>query len=380
MVIKNLNVYSNKDRSYYNADIKITDGIISEIGNGLSDECVIDRNGAYVLPGLIDLHTHGIGGHDWGSSDVDALHRMAKAYASHGVTTVMPTLGTDTYENMIEATEKVNSFAPSAVDANLCGMHWEGRYLNIKKKGAHVPELIMPLCADELDSDVLKACKHLHISAAYELDEDGSFSAKAREIGATMGLAHTMANYKEAKLAEERGLSSYTHLYNAMPSLHHRDGGCIAAAFEGDCIAELICDGIHVSPEMVSLTYRNLGVERLSLVSDSLSTTGVPDGEYVSLGLKVIVKDGACRLVDGTLAGSTITLDRAVRNLMEFCNIPLTEAIISATESPARQVGMFDECGSIDVGKRADMLFLPNSSLGKTLNVEKIMVRGEFIN
>ena len=211
----------------------------------------------------------------------------------------------------------------------------------------------------------------------YDVQNDGDFSKKAREIGASMGLAHTMSTYSEAKLAESRGVGSYTHLYNAMPPLHHRDGGCIAAAFEGECIAELICDGIHVSPEMIRLAYRNLGVERLSLITDSLSVTGVPDGEYVSLGLKVIVKDGVCRLEDGTLAGSTMTLDMAVRNLMSFCNIPLTEALISATETPARQVGIFGECGAIEVGKRADILFLGNDV---ALDIKRIMVGGEFIS
>jgi len=159
--------------------------------------------------------------------------------------------------------------------------------------------------------------------------------------------------------------------------LHHRDGGCIAAAFEGNCFAELICDGIHISPEMVRLAHRNLGIGRLTLVSDSLDATGLPDGNYFSSGLPVTVKDGVCRIASGALAGSTITLDTAVRNLMRFCSIPLTEAIIAATENPAKQIGAFEECGSIDVGKRADMLFLKN---GDELDIDRVMMRGEFIS
>ena len=376
MVIKNLNLYSNKNKSFYLADIKIEDGIIAEIGS-IDAADAIDGKGAYVVPGLIDVHTHGISGGDWSLAEGEELYKMAAAYAQNGVTTVMPTLGTDTYENMLLATDRVTNLPQKDGCAFLCGMHWEGRYLNIKKKGAHLPELIVDLDPADLDSDVLRSCSHLHISAAYELDADGEFIKKALEIGATCGLAHTMATYKEAKLAESRGVSSYTHLYNAMPPLHHRDGGCIAAAFEGDAIAELICDGVHVSEEMVRLAYRNLGAQRLSLVSDSLLVTGVSDGVYESLGLRVTVKNGECRLDDGTLAGSTLTLDKAVRNLMSFCRIPLTEAIISATETPARQVGIFGECGSIDVGKRADMLLLTN---GETLDVDRVMVRGSFIN
>lgn len=377
MLIKGLKIYSNNNRNFYKADIIVENGKIADIGS-FSEYAgqVVDCEGLYAVPGLVDVHTHGIGGYDWGSASSDEMHEMAKRYVSFGVTTVMPTLGTDTYENMLLATDRVSNISCGCTEACLCGMHWEGRYLNLKKKGAHMPELIAPLNAEELDSDVLKNCAHLHISAAYELDSDGSFSKKAKEIGATMGLAHTMATYEESKLAESRGVTSYTHLYNAMPPLHHRDGGCIAAAYEGDCIAELICDGIHVSPEMVRLAYRNLGADRLALITDSLSVTGVPDGQYMSLGMRVTVKDGACRLDDGTLAGSTMTLDKAVRNLMRFCNIPLTEAIISATETPARQVGIFGECGSIDIGKRADMLFIRSDN---ALDIDRVMVRGNFI-
>lgn len=376
MLIKNLMVYSNTDRSFYEADILIENGIIKAIGNISDGEGqVMDGKGAYVVPGLIDVHTHGIGGYDWGSVTDGEMHTMAGLYASHGVTSVMPTLGTDTYENMLASTDAVNRFEPLEGESYLCGMHWEGRYLNTKKKGAHREELIASLDASELDRDVLRSCKALHISASYELDADGSFSRMAKEIGATLGLGHTMATYVEAKTAESRGVTSYTHLYNAMPPLHHRDGGCIAAAFEGEAFAEIICDGIHISPEMVRLAYRNLGAERLTLVSDSLSTTGVPDGQYVSLGLDVIVKDGSCRLLDGTLAGSTITLDRAVRNLAKFCGIPVTEAIICATQSPAKQMGIFDKCGSIDVGKRADMLFLSDVD---SFEIRRVMVGGSF--
>ncbi len=359
MLIKNLKVYSNTDRSFYEADILIDGGKIVKIGNE-DVECdeMIDAKGAYAFPGLVDVHTHGIGGHDWCSYDVDGFHDMARKYAEKGITTVMPTLSSAPLERMLAATDLLNNFSSNEGEADICGVHWEGRFLNPEKKGAHAPELITPLVSDDIDDPILTSCKRLHISAAYELDRDGSFAKKAKEIGATMGLAHTMASYNEAKTCEERGIVSYTHLYNAMPPLHHRDGGCIAAAFEGNAYAEIICDGIHISPEMVRLAYRNLGIERMSLVSDSLDATGLPDGNYFSSGLAVTVKDGICRIASGALAGSTITLDKAVRNLSRFCNIPITEAILAATENPARQIGAFDECGSLEAGKRANILIV----------------------
>lgn len=378
MIIKNLNIYSNDSRSFYQGDIRIEDGMICEIGDIPAEGFqVVDGGGAYVVPGLIDVHTHGILGNDWCLSGEDGYGVMAKAYAKAGVTTVMPTLSSAPYEKMVEATDRLNRYAPAKGEAELCGVHWEGRYLNMGKKGAHAEELIMPLDPFELDAEPLKACNRLHISAAYELDsEDGAFAKKAKGLGATLGLAHTMASYAEAKRAEEWGISSYTHLFNAMPPLHHRDGGCIAAAFEGDRFAEIICDGIHIAPEMIRLAYRSLGIERLTLISDSLDATGLPDGNYFSSGLPVTVKDGICRIATGALAGSTITLDRAVRHLMSFCGIPLTEAILAATESPAKQVNIFDACGSIDVGKRADMLFLRS---GDALDIDRVMIRGEFV-
>jgi N-acetylglucosamine-6-phosphate deacetylase len=382
MLIKNLNIYSNDNRSFFYGDIRIKDGLIEDVGaiHPTDGETVTDGEGAYVVPGLIDVHTHGIGGYDWCLCGEEDYEKMALIYARAGVTSVLPTLSSAPLEKMVGATDKLNSFS-SKEGASILGVHWEGRYLNPEKKGAHAPELIMPLDPAELDAKPLGDCvrsgRALHISAAYELDKDGGYAKKAREIGATMGLAHTMATYAEAKKAEERGISSYTHLFNAMPSLHHRDGGCIAAAFEGDRYAEIICDGIHIAPEMIRFSLRNLGIERLTLVSDSLDATGLPDGNYFSSGLPVTVKDGICRIASGALAGSTITLDKAVRNLMSFCGIPLTEAILAATENPAKQIKAFDMCGSIDVGKRADMLFLKN---GVSLDICRVMIRGKFLS
>ena len=190
MIIKNLNIYSNKTRSFYKGDIRIEDGLIRDIGE--LSERGIDGEGSYVVPGLIDVHTHGISGNDWCMSDNDGYRKMAATYASYGVTTVMPTLSSAPLEKMAEATERLNGYTPSRGEANLCGVHWEGRYLNTEKKGAHAAELIKPLDPRELDAEPLRACKRLHISAALELDADGSFAKKAKEIGATLGLAHTM--------------------------------------------------------------------------------------------------------------------------------------------------------------------------------------------
>lgn len=372
-------VYRNDKRAFLPLDVLCDGGTIAAIGERGSIAAegaeIFDASGKALIPGLIDVHTHGRDGYDFNTSDLEGMKKMAEGYAACGVSTVMPTLASAPFEEMMAAVSRINSFEPTESGATFCGVHLEGRYLNPAKRGAHAASLLAVLDADELDADALKACTALHISAAYELD-DGSFSSKAKDIGATLALAHTAANYAEAKEAEKRGVSAYSHLFNAMPPLHHRDGGAVAACLTGDAYGELICDGIHVAPEMVALAYK-CKKEKLALISDSMEATGAPDGEYSIAGNPVTVKNGKALTHDGALAGSTLTLDVALNNLMSFCDITLEEAILCATEAPAREVGIFDSCGSIDLGKRADLLVAEMDR--KCLKIEKIMLRGRFI-
>ena len=360
-LIKNGLVYQNGARSFLPLDILI-DGerivAISPVGTfDGSDADVIDAKGCRLTSGLIDVHTHGIAGSDFLAADTSALARMSRAYLLHGVTTVMPTLASAPLCDMADAAERIGDFLTDNLGARFCGVHIEGRYLNSKKRGAHAQELLAPLCADELDVFASLGLKDLHISAAFELDNDKSFIKKALKLGATLSLGHTNATYEQARELEGMGVTAYTHLYNAMPPLHHREGGPVAACLLGDAFGELICDGIHVSREVVLLTYR-IKRDRLTLISDSMEATDSPDGEYSIAGNPVTVCGGIARTHDGALAGSTLTLDAALQNLMSFCDIPLEEAIINATEAPAREVGIFDDCGSIDAGKRADILLI----------------------
>lgn len=379
ILIINGYVYRNAERSFLPLDLLCENGKIAAIAprGGISADGneIFDADGMALLPGLIDVHTHGRDGYDFNTATVDDMKIMAEGYATRGVTTVMPTLASAPLEAMLESVEKINSFVPSDRGATLCGVHLEGRYLNVAKRGAHAAELLASLDASELDADALKGCAALHISAAYELD-DGSFAKKAKELGATLALAHTTAGYAEARKAEANGVSAYSHLFNAMPPLHHRDGGAVAACLTGDAFGELICDGIHIAPEVVALAYK-CKREKLALISDSMEATGAKDGEYFIAGNPVTVKNGKALTHDGALAGSTLTLDVAVQNLMSFCNIPLSEAILCATEAPAKEVGIFDACGSIDEGKRADLLVAEMNE--NNLKIEKIMLRGRFI-
>ena len=380
-IIKNGLVYQNAARRFLPLDIMIENGKIAAISQRgeLDGACaeIIDASGFRLTSGLIDVHTHGIAGVDFLCAHSEALKKMSRAYLSHGVTTVMPTLASAELEKMVEAARNINSFIGNGKENNgaiFCGVHLEGRYLNPKKRGAHAPELLALPNADELGGFADIGLKNLHISAAFELEGGKEFLTEAVKLGATLSLGHTNATYAEATELESLGVTAYTHLYNAMPLLHHREGGAVAACLNGNAYGELICDGIHVAREMVKLTY-NIKRDKLTLISDSMEATDCPDGEYSIAGNAVEVKGGIARTLDGALAGSTLTLDVAIQNLMSFCDIPLEEAIINATEAPAREVGIFDECGSLDTLKRADILFIDALSF----NIKSVMRNGELV-
>jgi N-acetylglucosamine-6-phosphate deacetylase len=378
-LIKNGTVYQNDVRSFLPLDILVENGRISKIvERGAIDtvcECVIDASNYRLASGFIDVHTHGIAGSDFLCADSDALKRMSRAYLSHGVTTVMPTLASAELSQMVNAAKVINDFEVDNFGARFCGVHLEGRYLNLERRGAHAPELLSVLNADELAAFEDLNLENLHISAAFELDTDKSFLKKALQIGATLSLGHTNATYGQAAELEKNGVTAYTHLYNAMPPLHHREGGAVAAALLGNAYAELICDGIHVSPEMIALTH-DIKQDRLTLISDSMEATDCPDGKYSIAGNAVTVVEGIARTLDGALAGSTLTLDRALGNFMKFCDISLEDAIIAVTEAPAKEIGIFDDCGSIDIGKRADIIFIDKDNF----NISSVLCRGELLD
>lgn len=378
MLIANGKYYDLESRSFKDGDILIADGKISAVGKGLTspDGDVFDANGKYIVPGFIDVHTHGRSGYDFCLGSKADLAAMARSYAQRGVTTVMPTIASAPFDDMMAALNAINSFAPSDDGASFCGVHIEGRYLNPEKKGAHAPEMLSALNPSELDNAAFAGCSTLHISAAFELDKNFAFAKKALSIGATLGLGHSAANYAEAVLAEQNGITAYTHLFNAMPPLHHRDGGAVCAALLGDAYAELICDGIHVSEEMVRLTAKAKGTDTLVLISDSMEATGCPDGEYSIAGNPVTVKNGKALTHGGALAGSTLTLDTALENLMSFASLSLAEALPAATANPAKEIGIFDRVGSIEVGKQADLLVLSDIT---GVNIERVILRGKAV-
>lgn len=363
-VYGNAKIYDSDAREFFRGAVETDGGIISNVWHWCDDADIdgknfMDLDGAYVVPGLVDVHTHGRVGGDFCSADAEMLVKMSHSYLEHGVTTVIPTLASAPLDELMSASDRISQ--ASVDDCSVfAGIHLEGRYLNPQKRGAHAESLLARLDGEELKrliSRMLPAGT-VHISAALELDFDESFTRAALESGATLGLAHTAATYSEAEAAFRNGATSLTHTYNAMSPLHHRDVGAVGAGLlNGRVFCELIADGFHVSPEAVKLAYVMKG-EKLVLITDSMEATGEPDGEYGIAGMPVTVKNGKAMTHDGAIAGSTLELLDGVKNLAKFADIPFAEAIYCATASPAKEVGLYGRIGSVDVGKAADLLIL----------------------
>jgi N-acetylglucosamine-6-phosphate deacetylase len=336
---------------------------------------VVDLEGGKLAPGLIDIHSHGRAGGDFNSADKHTMLKMSRSYLESGVTGLMPTLASDTLEGLYRSVGEIAE-AKELGAKNFLGVHLEGRYLNPKRRGAHAECLLAPLDADEAEKIVteMKKIGSAHVSASLELDENGDFTKTVIGCGATLGLAHTDATFREAQMVFDNGAVSLTHTYNAMSPFHHRDGGAVGAGLLNDGVyCELIVDGFHVSPEAVRLAYK-MKNDKIVLITDSMEATGMPDGEYSIAGLPVTVKDGKARTHEGAIAGSTLSLLDGVKNLAGFAGITFNEALYNATAAPAKMLGIFDKVGSLEVGKVANMLVLDKEN-----NVREVIFEGEKI-
>ena len=374
-------IYVSERKTFVSGSLAVSNGVIcglflnGEVTAESYDE-VVELDGRYLTPGLIDVHTHGRSGGDFCYADRELMRKMSDSYLESGATSVMATLASATLEELWDATDRIADIA-SGGESVFIGVHLEGRYLNEKRKGAHATCLLARPSAEEISVLVKKMERagYAHVSAALELDEDGEFTAAALCGGATLGLAHSDATFAEGQRAFSRGAISLTHTYNAMSLFHHRDGGAVGAGLLTDGVyCELIVDGVHVSPEAVRMAYK-LKNESIVLITDSMAGTAMPDGEYSIAGMPVTVKDGRARLADGTIAGSTLTLIDGVKNLAVFADIPFSEALYCATASPAKMIGAYASVGSLDVGKRANMLILDEG-----YNVKEVIFQGKKYN
>lgn len=354
-------------------------GVIIALGSGSAPEThegdIIDAGGDWLLPGFVDVHTHGAMGAEAMDATPEALRTMARFCAENGVTAFLPTTWTDSKERVQAALANIAACTgPQADGATIAGAHMEGPYLNVSKCGAQSTLHIRTASRDEvmpwLDMGVIRL-----VSLAPEIPENRWLITECTRRGITVSAAHTAATYDEMLYAASLGITHATHTYNAMTGLHHREPGTLGAVLTLPQVrCEIIADNIHVHPGAMKLALAAKGVGGIVLVTDSIRGAGLTDGTYQVDERDVIVKDGSARLADGTLAGSILTMNAALRNFMNATGAPLETIWPVASLNPAQAVGIASRKGSLEIGKDADLVLVDDS-----INVHLTMVEGRIV-
>lgn len=367
MIIDNVYVYT-PNKTFVKGGIVLVGNCIQSVYEEkdtpqLNGE-VIDGKGNYAIPGLIDLHFHGCKGDDFCDGKKDALGRIAEYEASVGVTAIAPatmTLPVEELEHILQVAAEYKKETRDCHKADLLGINMEGPFISHVKKGAQDEKNILP-CNVEICDRFLKASEGLVKFIGVAPEESSNAIEFIKEVSSrvNVSLAHTNADYETAMEACKAGVNHAVHLYNAMPAFTHRAPGVVGAVFDNkEVMAEIICDGIHIHPSIVRATFQMMGADRMILISDSMRATGMPDGQYTLGGLDVKVVGKLATLVsDGAIAGSATNLMDCMRTVVKKMGIPLETAVACATINPAKSLGVEEEYGSIEKGKKADIVLL----------------------
>lgn len=356
--------YLDEDFRLVQGDIEIEDGKILRAGKDLprkEEDLAVDCAGSYtVVPGFVDVHIHGCAGADTCDATREALEAMAAFLLAHGVTSFCPTTMTTSRETIQAALLAAKDMMdhPMEGGARVVGVNMEGPFIAKERKGAQKEEDILPPDFPlfqrfyEESGGIVRL-----VDVAPEQPGGLDFVEKASQL-CTVSIAHTTADYDQAKAAFDNGVTHATHLFNAMSGLHHRKPGVVGAVFDDSRVrGELICDGFHIHPAVLRAAFQLLG-DRALIVSDSMRANGMPEGEAFDLGGQMVtVHQGKALLPDGTIAGSVTNLHQEIKNLVSF-GVPFEQAVKAATLLPARAIGLDGEIGSIAPGKRADLVVL----------------------
>ena len=374
---KNAKVYLH-GKGIVKLDVKVENGIITGIGSFDIDEPYYCPDNAVVLPGFIDQHVHGAGGSDAMDGTLCDLETISKTLAKEGTTSFLATTMTQKKENILSALSAVKEYRESGkiVGAKLVGVHLEGPFIAEKFKGAQPLEYIVKPSVEVFD-EYYKASGNCIkvVTMSPENDENHALIKHLNSLGVIANVGHSNAKFKDVEDATLSGLKGVTHTFNAQSPLHHRDVGTVGSALLlDDLTAEMICDLIHLSAPAIKLLVKNKPHDKIVAITDAMRAKGLEDGVSELGGQKVIVKDGTARLEDGTLAGSILKMNDAIKNLVLSCGVKFNDAVDFATINPAKNLCINNACGSIDVGKNADFCVMDED-----FNVVSTIVNGEKV-
>ena len=386
MIIKNVKVFT-EEKTFEDGEIIIRDGIFADGAKEDKKETVereetIEGEGCYAIPGLIDLHFHGCKGWDFCDGTGKAIEEIARYEASVGVTAICPDTMTLPVEELnhilsVAADYKKTAEKEHSPAADLIGINMEGPFISKEKKGAQDEKNIIP-CDAGICQHFLTASDGLvkFVGIAPEKNEDALEFIRKMKDKVHISLAHTNADYEEAKAAFDAGANHAVHLYNAMSAFTHRAPGVVGAVADSPFVnAELICDGVHVHPAVVRATFRMLGEDRIILISDSMRAAGMADGSYTLGGLRVNVAGNQATLAEGgALAGSVTNLMDCLRTAVKQMGLSLETAVACATMNPAKALGEYEKYGSITPGKKGNVVLLD-----KDLNLKMVIKDGVVI-
>nr|WP_318464711.1 N-acetylglucosamine-6-phosphate deacetylase [Photobacterium leiognathi] len=356
----------------YNQYIIVNDGKIEAITETKPLDCdVTELEGQTLVPGFIDIHIHGRAGADVMDATPQALQTIADALPKTGVVAWVGTTVTAPWQDIINALQQVREFCqqPKQVGAKLLGSFLEGPYFTEAYRGSHPTQYLQaPSIAALAELKEVAGDSLIRVALAPEYQGSDEAIQWLTSQGIKTSIAHTSANFEQVTTAHQHGADCGVHLFNGMSGLHHREPGCAGAVLFHDMLAELIADGIHVHPVMMQLAYRMKGYQQLALITDCMRAGGLSDGKY-QLGAQMItVTNGEARTDDGSLAGSTCSLDQALRNMIMLAGVPEWEAVQMATSVPAKYVGVDDKLGFIKPGYNASFALLdPQFQIQATL-------------
>jgi len=356
-------------------DLLIENNKIAAIGKGLSGDNVINADGNYVSPGFIDIHIHGSAGFDTMDGTFDAINAISKSIAKRGTTSFLPTTMTEDKNKIKNAIKNVYKNKNRVEGAEILGIHMEGPFINPKQKGAQDEKFILKPTIDnflELCSDYLDIVKLVTI--APEIEGSLDLIKFLKEKGIIVSVGHTDSTYDEVAAGFKAGITHATHVFNAMRGFHHREVGTLGAIFDLDISAELIADGIHSVFPAIRTVLKLKGKKNTNLITDAMMAANLSDGLYQLGGQDVYVKDGAARLKSGVLAGSTLTLDKAVKNILANTDLSLYESVALASYNSAKVIGVHDRKGLIKEGYDADIVIFDDD-----INIKKTIVGGKIV-